>query len=180
MTHPSILVLGYAEAMMLLKPPTDIQLTAVIAIHGFREFAVETEATHRLDLNFDDIPIEMTDDALAAYRSRLLQRQAAQVGLQLTPPQESHAQQIIDFARSISDLQGTLLCQCQGGISRSAAAALLCLATWTDIGQEAACVEYLLNVRPGAQPHAGLVSVGDRLLCRQGKLMAAVADAQQG
>jgi predicted protein tyrosine phosphatase len=45
------------------------------------------------------------------------------------PPTLEHARLIIDFAKSISEIEGGLLCHCLGDVSRSPAAALICLAT---------------------------------------------------
>ena len=75
------------------------------------------------------------------------------------------------------DMDGTLLCQCQGGISRSSAAALLCLATWTGPGREEYCIERLRAVRPSVLPHRNLVAFGDEFLGRKGKLLATLRHA---
>src|SRR5688572_7104359 len=125
-THPSLLVLGFSEAGMLLSRPDLTRIDAVISIHGAREHAVDVPAaTHRLALGFDDTEsIDWTDPtrAEAAYAR---QKWSKEMGRPLTPPTIDHARAIIDFARTIADLDGTLLCQCQAGISRSPAAALL-------------------------------------------------------
>ncbi|HVP12795.1 MAG TPA: hypothetical protein VMV94_16590, partial [Phycisphaerae bacterium] len=117
-------------------------------------------------------------DLLQAARVRLRQRHSAEYGLRLIFPTIEHAKAVIDFAQSIREIEGTVLCQCQGGISRSPAAALLCLATWTDPGWEQYCVEQVLAVRPCAIPHPDLVAFGDELLHRQGKLVDALQRAQ--
>ncbi len=71
-----------------------------------------------------------------------------------------------------------LLCHCQAGISRSPAAALLCLAAWTGPGRERDCVEQVMQIRPAAVPHMGLVNFGDALLGRQGELVKAVLEVR--
>ena len=179
MIHPSILVLGYSEASMLLRKPGTVNVRAIIAIHGQREFPVETrDVPHSLILQFDDTEAPSRTDPIHAARIRLRQREAAEMGLRLTPPAVEHASSIIDFARSIRRLDGILLCECLGGVSRSAAAALLSLATWTGPGQEQYCVERVLSVRPCAVPHADLVKFGDELLCRDGRLLEALRRAR--
>ncbi len=175
MTHPPLLILGYSEAGMLLRKPGAVDVRAIISIHGQREYAVETGGVpHRLVLRFDDTEAPSTTDPIHAARVRLRQREAAKVGLTLTPPTIDHARSIIDFARSVAELDGTLLCQCQGGVSRSSAAALLCLAAWTGPGQEHYCVERLLAARDCAVPHRDLVAFGDDLLHREGELTRAM------
>lgn len=175
MTHPPVLVLGYSEAGMLLRKPGAANIRAIIAIHGQQEHPVETDGvSHSVILRFDDTEAPSATDPLHAARVGLRQRKAEEVGLTLAPPTVDHARSIVDFARSIAELDGILLCQCQGGISRSPAAALLCLAAWTGPGQEQYCVERLLSLRPSAVPHRDLVTFGDELLHREGKLMKAL------
>lgn len=164
---------------MLLRKPGSVNVQAIIAIHGQREFPVETNSvSHSLILRVDDTEAPSTTDLLQASRVRWRQRQAAEVGLTLVPPTIDDARSIIDFAQSIRQMDGVLLCQCQGGVSRSAAAALLCLGAWTGPGHEKYCVERLLHVRPCASPHPDLVAFGDSLLGRKGQLLQAANRAQ--
>jgi len=173
--HPPVIVLGYSEAAMLLRTPHDIDVRAIIAIHGQREYPVETGGVpHALVLEFDDAEAPHPGDPEHAARLRIRQRQAAEFGLRLSPPTIEHARQIIEFAESIRAMDGVLLCQCLAGVSRSAAAALLCLSQWTGPGREDDCVKLLLAVRPCASPHPDLVRFGDECLARQGRLVTAM------
>lgn len=174
--HPRVLILGYAEAAMLLRRHESAgDVRAILAIHGRREFPVETDGVpHSLVLRFDDTEAPSATDPLHAARVRIRQRDAADNGLILVPPTLDHARAIIQFAQALRDLDGILLCHCMAGVSRSTAAALLCLATWTGPGRERYCIEHVLAVRPCAVPHADLVAFGDQLLQRDGNLMEAV------
>lgn len=175
MHHPVIHILGYSEAAMLLKQPEGANITKLITIRGQREFAVDARhIIHRLSLEFDDTEAPRPGDMLHASRLRLRQREAESFGLRLTPPTKEHAEAIIDFAESIRDANGAMLCQCFAGISRSSAAALLCLAAWTEPGRERECVELVRAVRQAATPHPDLVRFGDELLNREGRLVDAV------
>lgn len=171
-----ILVLGYSEASALLANPGHLHINALIAIHGRHEYPVEGHnIPHQLSLTFDDCDCTDESDPIAMAQYHVRMRESSALGLTLTPPTRSDAQKIIEFANTIKGLEGYLLCQCQGGVSRSAAAALLCLATWTEPGAELGCVKYLRAIRPCAAPHAGLVKFGDAILGRAGKLIAALA-----
>lgn len=181
--HPSVFILGYSEAAMLLRSPEHAaRIRAIVAIHGARDYPVEAEnVAHRLVLRFDDIEAPSRTDPIEAARIRLHNREAAErTGLTLTPPAPEHAKAIIDFAHAVRDVGGAVLCQCQGGVSRSSAAALLCLAAWTGPGLEQYCVEQVLAARSCALPHANLIEFGDELLGRQGRLVEALAQAQPG
>lgn len=160
---------------MYLRQVEGEQVQAIISIHGQREYPVETQlASHSLVLQFDDSEVSNEGDLEQRARFSIRRREAAAIGLSLNPPTEEHARAIIEFARQIRDLKGALLCQCLAGISRSSAAALLCLAEWTGPGQERACVEHVLAIRPAAQPHHDLIGFGDRLLHRNGQLLSAL------
>jgi predicted protein tyrosine phosphatase len=175
--HPDILVLGYSEAGMLVRKGV-ASLGALITIHGQREYPIEVPGlSAHLGLEFDDTVAPSPTDPIQAASVRMRHRQAAEIGLNLRPPTVEDAASIIEFAGAIRDTQGSLLCQCQAGISRSPAAALLCLATWTEPGQESHCVQHLLSVRPSAVPHSDLVAFGDTVLGRGGLLCDALAIA---
>lgn len=170
-----ILVLGYSEAAMYLRQVGADEIQAIVAIHGQREHPIEVPSgVPSLILQFDDSQAPDEEDPLDHARFRLRKREAAAVGLSLDPPNEGHARSIIEFARQIQSLPGTLICQCAAGISRSPAAALLCLAAWLGPGQESACVQQVLAIRPAAQPHRDLVRFGDRILGRGGRLLEAL------
>lgn len=180
MEHPPILILGYSEASMLLRKPGSIDIRAVIAIHGQREYPVETDGrAHSLVLRFDDSEAPSQTDLMHAARIRVRTREAANFGLELSPPTIEHARRIIEFASSIAALDGVLLCQCFAGVSRSAAAALICLAVWTGPGLETYCIKKVRSVRACAVPHRDLVGFADELLERRGRLMHAVRDADR-
>lgn len=159
---------------MYLRSPAGAEVGALIAIRGSREFAVEASLTHRLDLTFDDVETPIEGDIESMLRVGARQQWCDQNGTIETPPAEADAASIIAFARRIQKLPSTLLCHCSGGMSRAPAAALICLATWRGGGGEQACVKDVLDARPGAVPHAGLVQLADRLLDRDGRLIEAL------
>ncbi len=175
MTCPDLIIAGYSEACMMLRQAKIPDLRGVIAIHGQREYPVECDAlAYRLVLEFDDTEAPSETDLMQAARIAIRRRQAAEIGLRLTPPTLEHASAIVAFARSVANLDGAILCHCHAGISRSPAAAILCLAAWTAPGEESACVERVLALRPSAMPHRDLVAFGDAVLSRGGRLLDAL------
>jgi predicted protein tyrosine phosphatase len=175
MRHPPIVVLGYSEAGMLLRAEEGREVGAIISICGKRDYAVEAAGVeHTLVLHFDDVEVDDGTDPFSRYMAWARRRQAAQVGLEPVPPVRDDARAIIEFAESIKHIEGIVLCQCQAGMSRSPAAALLCLAAWTEAGEEAYCVTTVREARPAAVPHRDLVRFGDEILGRAGKLVAAL------
>lgn len=172
--HPPILVFGYSEAAMFLRSRSS-EIGGIISICGKFEprLDVNCDACH-LDLEFDDADeVDMTDPdrALQAWAR---QKYAKEMGRPVTPPRFDDAESIIDFALQMKDSNGFILCQCQAGVSRSSAAALLCLAAWTEAGQEEYCAQKLLEIRSCAVPLRSLVAYGDQILGREGRLISAM------
>jgi hypothetical protein len=61
--HPSIVVLGYSEAAMLLQGARCPDIKAVISIFARHEYPVETPVgVRRLELHFDDADLVNTAD----------------------------------------------------------------------------------------------------------------------
>jgi predicted protein tyrosine phosphatase len=173
--HPGLAVLGYSPAAMYLARTPPPNVTAIVTIHGRREFAVPSAAgVPRLDLSFDDVDVPPPDDDVAQIRSAARRRWAAEIGLSETAPTPADAAGIIDFARAIHESDGVVLCHCGAGMSRAPAAALILLATWRGPGAEAECAGELRRLCPAAAPHAGLVRFADAILEREGKLLAAL------
>ena len=174
MPQPRLLVLGYSESAMLLAGSNQADVKALISICGTHEHPLDAaDIRCKLTLHFDDAEVPDLSDPNMGHAAWIKQRYAREMGRPLTPPTIEDAHAIISFARSTADLDGALLCQCQGGISRSPAAALICLTTWTGPGRERECVEHLLKIRPCAAPHADLVRFADRILHRNGELIRA-------
>jgi len=170
-THPQVIVLGRSEAAALLEGPGAIDIGAIISIHSRSVPPIESSnVPRRLVLQFDDTQTLTGEDPVADYLVGM-RRRRGEVSRVRVPPTIEHAQAIIDFAGNIDRIERSLLCQCLGGVSRSAGAALLCLAVWTGPGEEAYCFDYLRSIRPFALPHRGLVVFGDKLLERDGGLV---------
>lgn len=57
MSHPRLVILGGSEAAMFLRGTPPPKVDALISIHGAREFGIEADVPHRLDLVFDDAEV---------------------------------------------------------------------------------------------------------------------------
>jgi predicted protein tyrosine phosphatase len=182
MNHPPVLALGYSEASMLLRGQRAPFVKAIISIQGLHEVPIDAPSVpDRLTLHFDDVDPPHTNDRVAFYRAWVQKRWAKEVGRPLRPPTAQDARAIVEFAWKIRDINdGIVLCQCGAGMSRSPAAALLCLAAWTGVGNERYCVDEVLRVRPGATPLMGLVMLGDAELGLEGRLIIAAMERRAG
>lgn len=87
---------------------------------------------------------------------------------------EQDIQQIIRLAQELRSTTGRILIHCEGGVSRSSAAALIMYAYWLGPGREQETMMRVLAQRPIAIPNRRMVEIADRLLEREGRLIAAL------
>ena len=97
----------------------------------------------------------------------------------LIAPQEAHVAEIVGFARRW-DQSAPLLIHCWMGVSRSPAAALIAALAANPGLDEAELARSLRSASPQATPNARLVEIGDTVLARSGRLIAAVKAIGRG
>jgi predicted protein tyrosine phosphatase len=97
----------------------------------------------------------------------------------LTAPAEEHAAQLIAFARGW-DRKAPLVIHCFAGISRSTAAAFIAACALAPQRAEDVIARRLREASASATPNPRLISVADQLLCREGRMVAAVAAIGRG
>jgi predicted protein tyrosine phosphatase len=120
------------------------------------------DLNRRLKLNFHDIiepqpgwiPPERWDVELLLAFGRNLRGMARETG---AAPAETH-----------------LLVHCHAGLSRSTAAGILLLAQHEPARSAQEVVGQVIRVRPRAWPNLRIVEIGDRLLGRDGEIVASV------
>ncbi|MDW6020536.1 tyrosine phosphatase family protein [Mesorhizobium sp. BAC0120] len=97
----------------------------------------------------------------------------------MTPPGDAHVEALLDFAHNWNR-RAPLLIHCFAGISRSTAAAYTVAAALAPQRDEAELAATLRRVSPSATPNIRLVSIADRLLGRQGRMIAAIESIGRG
>ena len=85
---------------------------------------------------------------------------------------EQDIQQIIALAEELRSAKGRILIHCEAGVSRSTAAALIMYACWLGPGREHGAMMRVMAQRPIAIPNRRMVEIADRLLDRDGRLLA--------
>ena len=91
---------------------------------------------------------------------------------------EHDIQQIITLARDLHLVSGRVLIHCEAGVSRSSAAALIMYACWLGPGHEREAMIRVLAQRPIAIPNRRMVELADKLLAREGRLVAALYERE--
>lgn len=92
---------------------------------------------------------------------------------------DEHVRTLIDFVESW-DQARPLVIHCYAGISRSTAAAFIAMCVARPDRDERAIAGALRRASPVATPNARLVAIADRLLGRDGRMVAAIREIGHG
>ena len=143
----------------------------------------ETAASHRasrmVTLLTEGTPVTRPTSLAEADHLILTMHDITEELPDMTPPGETHVEALLDFARAW-DRKAPLLIHCFAGISRSTAAAYTVAAALAPKRDEAEIAATLRRLSPSATPNIRLVSIADRLLGRQGRMVAAIERIGRG
>jgi predicted protein tyrosine phosphatase len=121
---------------------------------AFRRFPPHRRAVH----HFDDVLTPMGD---------------------AVPPEAGDVGAILDWAGSLAaDGACHVLVHCHAGVSRSTAAAAVLMAR-DNPGREVEAFEVVRRIRPRSWPNSRVIAIADRLLRRDGALVAALQEHQR-
>ncbi|WP_144575056.1 tyrosine phosphatase family protein [Agrobacterium sp. DE0009] len=145
-------------AEMAVRHKAREMVTLIAKEQSFHRPAVIAAERH-LTLAMNDIAFKGTADLIA--------------------PDDAHVLQLIDFARQW-DQSAPLLIHCWMGVSRSPAAAVVAALSLYPDQDDMDLALRLRAVSPYATPNARIVAIGDRLLQREGRLVAAIKKIGRG
>jgi predicted protein tyrosine phosphatase len=94
-------------------------------------------------------------------------------------PAEEHVARVLDFVRAWPR-EKPLVIHCYAGISRSTAAAFIAACALAPERDEVAIADALRAASPSATPNPLFVAVADRMLGRDGRMVAAIARIGRG
>src|ERR1700688_2409785 len=94
-------------------------------------------------------------------------------------PGEEHVADLIRFVRGW-DRRSPMVVHCYMGISRSTASAYASVCALNPQRDEASIAQALRHASPTATPNIGIVSLADRLLGRDGRMVAAIETIGRG
>jgi predicted protein tyrosine phosphatase len=94
-------------------------------------------------------------------------------------PGEQHVAELLDFVREW-DRRAPLVVHCFAGISRSTASAFASVCALNPRRDEEAIAQALRRASPTATPNIRIVSLADRLLGRDGRMIAAIETIGRG
>lgn len=94
-------------------------------------------------------------------------------------PEEQHVAGLLDFVRGW-DRHAPMVVHCFAGISRSTASAFAAVCALNPARAEVGIAQALRRASPTATPNIRIVSLADRLLGRDGRMIAAVETIGRG
>jgi predicted protein tyrosine phosphatase len=94
-------------------------------------------------------------------------------------PGEQHVATLLDFVRGW-DRKAPLVVHCYMGISRSTASAFASVCALNPYRDETGIAQALRRASPTATPNIRIVSLADKLLGRQGRMIAAIENIGRG
>jgi predicted protein tyrosine phosphatase len=94
-------------------------------------------------------------------------------------PDEQHVTDLLRFVRRW-DRQAPLVVHCFAGISRSTASAYASVCALNPHRDEASIARALRQASPTATPNIRIVSLADRILARDGRMVAAIETIGRG
>jgi predicted protein tyrosine phosphatase len=158
-------------AMNTAQPPFSIAVCGIEELEGHRE----TAATHVLSILDPDYPVP---EAFGAYgehvRLELRFHDIIDPTPGMIPPSPEHAEAILGFGRSLAaEPNANLIVHCHAGISRSTASMALILAQAMPDATAAGVLAIVHGMREKAWPNLRLIELGDAMLGREGRLIAA-------
>ncbi len=136
-------------------------------------------ASHLVTLINLDTPVPRPDTIAAENHLLIGINDIVEPSDGLVLASDDHVSALIDFVESW-DQTRPLVIHCYAGISRSTAAAFIALCVARPDRDERAIAQALRQASPIATPNARLVAIADRLLGRDGRMVAAVDEIGHG
>ncbi len=135
--------------------------------------------SHLVTLLSPEHMIETPPGIDPARHLRLAVNDVAEAWAAEVPPAPHHIEQLLEFGRAWAG-EAPMLLHCWAGISRSTAAAYILLCDRLGPGSEYEIARALRARAPHAFPNPLLVSLADRALAREGRMVEAVRAIGRG
>ncbi len=137
------------------------------------------QASHLITLLQDEILVERPRGIRSDRHLRLHVHDICEPLVGCVPPDTTHVEEIIAFARAWAG-QGPMVVHCWAGISRSTAAAYTALCSINPDLPEQLIAERLRQASPTAHPNRLLIRLADQALGRGGRMVRAIEAIGRG
>lgn len=153
-----------------------IHVCSLARLHGT---VADSGARHVVSLLDDTFHIERPRSVAAKNHLRLRVHDISVPLDGCVLPEEAHVADLLQFVRGW-DRRAPLVVHCFAGISRSTASAFVSVCALAPHRDEAAIAQALRRASPTATPNLRIVSLADRLLGRDGRMIAAIETIGRG
>jgi predicted protein tyrosine phosphatase len=151
----------------------------VCSLSRLQKIVEDTGARHVVSLIGDEARLECPD-CIAPENHLWLRFHDISAPLDgYVMPGEQHVAELLDFVREW-DRQAPLVVHCYMGISRSTATAFTTVCALNPRRDEDNIAQALRRASPTATPNRRIVSIADRLLGRDGRMIAAIETIGRG
>jgi predicted protein tyrosine phosphatase len=151
----------------------------VCSLARLHETVEETGALHVVSLIGDEVAIDRPQ-AIAAENHLWLRLHDISSPLDgYVMPDEQHIADLLNFVRRW-DRRAPMVVHCYAGISRSTASAFASVCALNPRRDEDSIAQALRLASPTATPNIKIVALADRLLGRQGRMVAAIETIGRG
>ena len=151
----------------------------VCSLARLHETVEDTGARHVVSLIDNDIRIERPAAIIEENHLWLRLHDISSPLDGYIMPDEEHVAELLSFVRRW-DRRAPLVMHCYAGISRSTASAFASVCTLNPQRDEDAIAQALRRASPTATPNIRIVSLADRLLGRDGRMVAAIETIGRG
>ena len=151
----------------------------VCSLARVAETAAFSGAAHLVTLLNAGTPVERPASIVAANHLILSMNDILEEQAEMVAPSHTHVETLLGFVRKW-DRRKPILIHCFAGISRSTASAYITAAALAPERDEAELAQTLRRLSPSATPNIRLVSHADRILGRNGRMVAAVEAIGRG
>jgi predicted protein tyrosine phosphatase len=151
----------------------------VCSLARLYETVEATGARHIVSLVSDEAAVERPDAVLAQNHLRLRVHDISAPLDGYVLPDEEHVADLLGFVRRW-DRRAPLVVHCYAGISRSTASAFASVCALNPHRDEDSIARALRSASPTATPNIRIVLLADRLLGRQGRMIAAIQTIGRG
>ncbi len=151
----------------------------VCSLARLQETIEGTGARHVVSLIGDDIPLDRPSSIVEENHLWLRLHDISAPTDGYVMPDENHIADLLKFVRGW-DRRAPLVVHCYAGISRSTASAFASVCALNPHRDEESIAQALRQASPTATPYIRIVSLADRLLGRNGRMVAAVETIGRG
>ena len=139
----------------------------------------DTGASHVLTVMANVAQVQRPESILKAHHLRVQMDDITEHAEGFVAPNDAHIVQVLDFVRGW-DRRAPLVVHCYAGISRSTASAFAAACMLNPDRDERIIARQIRDASPIASPNRLLVSLADRALGRDGRMVRALDDMGPG